>query len=140
MAPVAGRITNTEENRNVLPTCLQKNFLLPRTPFHRIVSMLKKIGRLFINQLISSEICFAILCFHLTSPFLKIEFPFHEKVMHSSLSRKIHSHYRARPNTQWVAGVKEPFRKASVGTGSSAIEKNKGQKTNNRPITIFRKK
>ena len=50
MAPVAGRITDRQEDGFVLFLCAGKGFLSPRVPINRVVSMLEKIGTGFKDQ------------------------------------------------------------------------------------------
>ena len=52
MAPVAGAVTDAQKDRFVLFLRLCKGLFAPGVPVYRIVSMLLKIGRVFVLEMV----------------------------------------------------------------------------------------
>jgi hypothetical protein len=52
MTPVAGAVPDAQEDRFVLFLCLCKGLFAPRIPVYRVVSMLLKIGRVFVLEMV----------------------------------------------------------------------------------------
>ena len=68
MAPVAGGIADAQENRFALAAGLDKGFVLPWIPIHRVIGMLQQIGALLFNQAIWFNLVSVQIYLHLFWP------------------------------------------------------------------------
>ena len=54
MAPVAGRVSYTQEYWGVASTCLLEGFFAPRAPVNRVVCVLLKVGAFLVDEVVGS--------------------------------------------------------------------------------------
>jgi hypothetical protein len=61
MTPVAGRVTNREEDRFIFFSGFLKSLFSPRIPIYGIIGVLQEIWTLFIDQTVRSSLFFTQL-------------------------------------------------------------------------------